>query len=227
MAGLVEIEGLHKTYQEAGRERTVLRDLNLAVQQGEICAIRGRSGSGKTTLLNLIAGIDEPTAGTIRFNGSALDGMSATERARLRRSHLGFVFQFFNLIPTLTVEENVSLPSELNGRPLAEARRRANELLESVDLSDRAGDFPDRLSGGEQQRVAIARALVERPQLILADEPTGNLDATTGSQVLRLLEELVRLGGATLILATHSHEIAEGADRQFHIEDHTVVEEPH
>ncbi len=224
MASLVEIHGLQKTYQEAGRERVVLRDLSLSVRHGETCAVRGRSGSGKTTLLNLIAGIDEPTAGSIRIDGRELSAMDPQERARFRRSQLGFVFQFFNLIPTLTVEENVSLPSELNGRGRPEASQRAQQLLKAVGLLDRRDDFPDRLSGGEQQRVAIARALAEQPQLILADEPTGNLDSATGAQVLGLLEELVRQHGATLILATHSHEIAEGADRQFHIEDNTLVE---
>lgn len=224
MAALVEIQGLHKSYFEAGQERIVLRDLNLSLQAGQICAVRGRSGSGKTTLLNLIAGIDEPTAGTIRVNGASLSSMSPRERAQYRRSQVGFVFQFFNLIPTLTVGENVMLPSELAGRDLAEARQRADELLDQVGLADRGDDFPDRLSGGEQQRVAIARALAERPRLILADEPTGNLDQTTGEQVLALLEGLVRQHAVTLLLATHSRELAASADRQFHIEGGRLTE---
>jgi putative ABC transport system ATP-binding protein len=224
MSGLVEIEGLTKTYIEAGRERTVLHDLTVEFQRGEIDAIRGRSGSGKTTLLNLIAGIDEPTAGLIRVNGAELSQMSPEDRARHRRSSIGFIFQFFNLIPTLTVLENVSLPAELSGKSLEQAEDRARSLLEAVGLGDRERDFPDRLSGGEQQRVAIARALAERPDLILADEPTGNLDPATGEQVLTLLEDLVREHQVTLILATHSHQISESADRQFEIEGGRLVE---
>jgi putative ABC transport system ATP-binding protein len=219
MGSLVEINGLSKVYEEADRERVVLDDLTAKFGSGEISSIRGRSGSGKSTLLNLIAGIDEPTRGSIRIEGKELAAMSPRERAHFRRDKIGFVFQFFNLIPTLSVVENVSLPSELAGRGVEEARRRAIELLESVDLGDRGADFPDQLSGGEQQRVAIARALVERPRLVLADEPTGNLDESTGADVLSLLENLVREHGVTLILATHSHQISKTADRQYWLHD--------
>lgn len=215
MGSLVEIQDLSKVYEEADQKRVVLRDLTVSFGAAEISSIRGRSGSGKSTLLNLIAGIDQPTSGIIRIQERELTTMSPPQRAQFRRDNIGFVFQFFNLIPTLSVVENVSLPSELAGRDVPEARERAVELLSAVGLPDRQADFPDRLSGGEQQRVAIARALVERPRLVLADEPTGNLDEATGSEVLSLLEGLVREQQVTLILATHSREISSTADRQF------------
>jgi putative ABC transport system ATP-binding protein len=219
MARLVEIDGLSKVYEEADRERIVLHDLTASFESGEISSIRGRSGSGKSTLLNLIAGIDQPTDGSIRIEGQELTKMSPRQRAHFRQKNIGFVFQFFNLIPTLSVIENVSLPSELAGRRVSEARQRAFEHLQAVGLSERQADFPDQLSGGEQQRIAIARALVERPRLVLADEPTGNLDETTGAEVLSLLERLVREHQVTLILATHSHELSGTADRQYWLHD--------
>src|SRR4029453_9447633 len=162
--------------------------------------IRGRSGSGKSTVLNLVAGIDQPGSGEIYFAGKALSRLGPHERTLLRRDHIGFVFQFFNLIPTLRVLENVLLPAELSGRDEA---RRGSELLERVGLADRASSFPDRLSGGEQKRVAIARALVAAPRLVLAHEPTGNLDHAPGAPVMGLLAALPRRAGKTLLLATH------------------------
>ena len=179
-------------------------------------AIRGRSGSGKSTVLNLVAGIDRPTSGEIFFGETALGRLSPRERTLLRRDQMGFVFQFFNLIPTLSVLENVLLPAELAG--LRGLRGRALELLERVGLGDRPGAFPDRLSGGEQQRVAIARALVRDPRLVLADEPTGNLDDATGASVLELLDSVTRRAGKTLLLVTHSREVAALADRELTIE---------
>lgn len=219
MAGVVQIENLTKVYKEGDQERVVLRDLSTEFPAGKLTTIRGRSGSGKSTLLNLIAGIDEPSAGQIRIGGKDISRMSPRDRAHFRRDNLGFIFQFFNLIPTLTVLENVSLPAELAGRDESESRARAMALLEQVELAGREQDFPDKLSGGEQQRVAIARALVGDPLLVLADEPTGNLDRLTGETVLSILESMIRERGLTLILATHSHRIARSSDQKWALVD--------
>jgi len=220
MPALVRLDRVTKDYSEGRELRQVLKDASLEVGEGEFVAIRGRSGSGKSTVLNLVAGIDQPSSGEIYFAGQALSRLGAHERTLLRRDHVGFVFQFFNLIPTLRVLENVLLPAELSGRDEA---RRASELLERVGLADRASSFPDRLSGGEQQRVAIARALVCDPRLVLADEPTGNLDDATGATVMGLLDALTRRAGKTLLLATHSREIAALADRVLTIEGGRLV----
>ncbi|MGH2605225.1 MAG: ABC transporter ATP-binding protein, partial [Anaerolineales bacterium] len=182
-----------------------------------------RSGSGKTTLLNLIAGIDEPTHGEVRIDGVRLRDLTLGERAGFRRHHVGFIFQFFNLIPTLTVLENVLLPRELAGARGEAAKAEALDGLARVGLAGRASDFPDRLSGGEQQRVAIARALANRPRLLLADEPTGNLDQRTGDGVLDLLLERVREERSTLILVTHSHAVAARADEVLTIDNGVLV----
>jgi putative ABC transport system ATP-binding protein len=218
---LVRFDRVSKDYSEGREERHVLREADLAVAEGELVAIRGRSGSGKSTVLNLVAGIDRPSAGEVWVAGRALGPLSARERTLLRRDQVGFVFQFFNLIPTLSVLENVMLPAELAGQ--GDARERALELLERVGLADRARSFPDRLSGGEQQRVAIARALVRDPRLVLADEPTGNLDDATGAAVMALVESLTRGAGRTLLLATHSREVAALADRVLTIEGGRLV----
>jgi putative ABC transport system ATP-binding protein len=213
--GYLRIEDLCKDYQEAGKRRRVLQHTTLDVRKGEFIAILGKSGSGKTTLLNLISGIDRVDCGEVYLDGVRLTGMSDTERTLLRRRKIGFIFQFFNLIPTLTVWENVSLPLELNGQLDRASSQRAHDLLETVGLAGRDKTYPDRLSGGEQQRVAIARALVHDPVLVLADEPTGNLDDETGRQVLQLLDRLTRRAGKNLILVTHSAEAAAYADRVF------------
>jgi putative ABC transport system ATP-binding protein len=220
MPALVRLDRVTKDYSEGRELRHVLKEATLEVGEGEFVAIRGRSGSGKSTVLNLVAGIDQPSSGEIYLAGKALSRLGAHERTLLRRDHIGFVFQFFNLIPTLRVLENVLLPAELSGRDEA---RRAAELLERVGLADRASSFPDRLSGGEQQRVAIARALVCDPRLVLADEPTGNLDDATGATVMGLLDALTRRAGKTLLLATHSREVAALADRVVTIEGGRLV----
>jgi len=220
MPALVRLDHVTKDYTEGRELRHVLKDASLEVGEGEFVAIRGRSGSGKSTVLNLVAGIDQPSSGEIYLAGKALSRLGAHERTLLRRDHIGFVFQFFNLIPTLRVLENVMLPAELSGRDEA---RRAAELLERVGLADRASSFPDRLSGGEQQRVAIARALVCDPRLVLADEPTGNLDDATGATVMGLLDALTRRAGKTLLLATHRREVAALADRVLTIEGGRLV----
>jgi putative ABC transport system ATP-binding protein len=223
---IVRLAGVDKDYTEGAEVRRVLCDASLSLAEGEIVAIQGRSGTGKTTLLNLVAGIDLPTAGDVWIGGACVSRMSPRERTLLRRDHVGFVFQFFNLIPTLTALENVRLPAELGGLSPRDAARRARALLDEVGLLDRETSFPDRLSGGEQQRVAVARALVQGPRLLLADEPTGNLDDATGRSVLELLERVTRGAGRTLLLVTHSREVAAIADRVFLIEDGHLVAAP-
>jgi putative ABC transport system ATP-binding protein len=210
----VELRSVSKAFEEGGRRRQVLCDLSLTVAAGEVVALVGRSGSGKSTLLNVIAGIDRPSAGTITVDGELISALGERERTLFRRHRLGFVFQAFNLLPTLTVEENVLLPLELVGRARdAGARAQVGKLLAAVGLADRAGTFPDRLSGGEQQRVAVARALAHDPGLVLADEPTGALDGQTGQTVLELLLGLARDQRRSVILVTHSREVARAADR--------------
>jgi putative ABC transport system ATP-binding protein len=195
----------------------VLHAVSVSVGRGEIAVLLGKSGSGKSTLLNLISGIDTPSGGAVWVDGQDLTRLSERERTLFRRRSIGFIFQFFNLVPTLTVLENVLLPLELNGRSGPSARAAAMAMLAEVGLDDRGSSYPDRLSGGEQQRVAIARALVHSPALILADEPTGNLDAETGQQVLALLDQLTRQAGRTMVMVTHSPEVVGLADRVFRI----------
>ncbi|HSN89352.1 MAG TPA: ABC transporter ATP-binding protein [Thermoanaerobaculia bacterium] len=226
MTPLIEIRNLTKTYEEGGRQRTVLREAEASIERGELAVLVGRSGSGKSTLLNLLSGIDLPTSGEVIVDGVSLGRLSERERTLFRRERIGFVFQFFNLIPTLTVEENLLLPLELKGKVLPEERRAALDLLAEVGLADRARTWPDRLSGGEQQRVAVARALAHNPSLVLADEPTGNLDLETGLQVLEILDRLTRQAGKTLVMVTHSPEVVGMADRVFRVEECRLVERP-
>lgn len=221
----IQIENLTKSYLEGSHERPVLVEANASFGHGESIAIVGHSGSGKSTLLNLISGIDLVDGGRICVNGVDLIALNERRRTLYRRQYIGFIFQFFNLIPTLTSMENVTLPLELNGVPLRDARRRAGELLDSVGLGDRAATFPDRLSGGEQQRVAIARAVIHNPLLLLADEPTGNLDEETGAEILSLLDGLTRGSGRNLIMVTHNRETAELADRIFYLREGKLTEE--
>lgn len=222
---LIELRHLSKTYQEGGREHTILRDVNARIQEGEFVVLLGRSGSGKSTILNLISGIDHPSAGEISFNGVVLNRLPEQERTLFRRRHIGFIFQSFNLIPTLTVEENCLLPLELNGVRGSEAHKRCGVVLAQLGLSDRAGSFPDRLSGGEQQRLAIGRALVHDPRVVLADEPTGNLDLETGQEVLDLLDRVIRAAGKTLVMVTHSREVVGLADRILTISKGQLIEQ--
>jgi putative ABC transport system ATP-binding protein len=224
--GFIRIEDLTKSYQEGGRTREVLRQAGAAFARGEFAAILGKSGSGKSTLLNLISGIDLADSGSVWLNGNNLTALDERQRTLFRRQNIGFIFQFFNLIPTLSVLENVTLPGELNGKPPQAARELALPLLEAVGLVDRLNTFPDRLSGGEQQRVAIARALINDPLLVLADEPTGNLDEETGRQVLALLDRLTRQAGKNLILVTHSREAAAYADRIVYLRDGKLGNSP-
>ncbi len=213
------IKELSRSFREGERVHKVLDGLNARFAAGETVALLGRSGSGKSTLLNLIAGLDRSDAGSIELDGSDVSVLREPERTLFRRRHIGFVHQFFNLIPTLNAGENVRLALELNGIRGAEARRRAAAVLAEVGLGERTDSAVDLLSGGEQQRVAIARALVHEPQLLLADEPTGNLDSETAQRVLPLLTSLVRTRGTTLLLATHDRTLAAGADRVFELRE--------
>ena len=217
------IRNLCRSYQEGDQLHPVLNHLNAEIFRGETIALRGRSGSGKSTLLNLISGIDAPDEGQIQIAGSDITAMSERERTLFRRRHIGFVYQFFNLVPTLNVEDNVKLVLELNKIPAPEATQRVNDLLTAVDLFDRKLSYPDVLSGGEQQRVAIARALAHRPYLLLADEPTGNLDGTTARSVFGLLDKLVQQVGGTMIVATHSVEVAGFCDRVLELRDGVLI----
>jgi putative ABC transport system ATP-binding protein len=202
---------------------TILQDIDLVIADGEFVAILGPSGSGKSTLLGLMAGLDRPSDGEVLIDGVPLSGLSEDGLARLRRRTLGFVFQSFQLLPGFTARENVLLPLELIDAP--DARARADELLAAVDLADRGHHYPAQLSGGEQQRVALARAFATRPPLLLADEPTGNLDGATGRRVLALLDELRRLHGTTLVLVTHDEAVSRLADRRIHLADGRIERE--
>lgn len=222
----IAIRSLVKRYAEGDLRRTLFDDLSLDIDQGQFVTLLGQSGSGKSTLLNLLGGIDLPDAGQIHIGDQALTDLSEAERTRFRRRHIGFVFQFFNLIPTLTAEENLLLPLELNGLTSPDRRERALELLNNVGLGNRRHSFPERLSGGEQQRLAIARALVHDPLLLLADEPTGNLDTDTGARILNLLQTLHRQTTITIVMVTHSREVATRADRILTLDNGRIWEAP-
>jgi putative ABC transport system ATP-binding protein len=217
---MLRCESLTQTYQSGGRELTVLQDISFELEDGGFLAIVGPSGSGKTTLLGLLAGLDRPRQGRVLLEGEDLSRLSEDERARLRGEKVGFVFQSFHLIPTLTARENVQVPLELRGQ---DARQRADELLERVGLAARDHHYPAQLSGGEQQRVALARAFSNRPRILFADEPTGNLDAATGARVIDLMAELNRELGTTLVLVTHDHDLASRARRIIRLADGRMV----
>ncbi|MGH3083512.1 MAG: ABC transporter ATP-binding protein [Gaiellaceae bacterium] len=224
MAPVLEAKNLAKTYETGGAKVLGLRGVDISVERGEFVAIMGPSGCGKSTLLNLLAGLDRPTAGEVWLDGKRIDGLSETDLARLRRRKVGFVFQFFNLVPTLSAVENVELPLLLVGRRRKEARRSANELLSDLGIPEKHGAAPCQLSGGEQQRVALARALANRPDVVLADEPTGNLDSAAGRDVLGLFRE-ARGRGQTLLLVTHDASVASMADRVVMLRDGLVADE--
>lgn len=224
-APLIRLDHVSKSYEEGGRQRVVLRDVSIDFAPGECTVLVGKSGSGKSTLLNLVSGIDTPEQGEVIVDHQVITRFSERERTLFRRQKIGFIFQFFNLVATLTVLENLLLPLELNGRITANDRQHALDLLDQVGLADRRSTFPDRLSGGEQQRIAVARALVHDPVLVLADEPTGNLDAETSAIVLDLLDTLTRKAGKNLLMVTHSPEVIGLADRVFRIANGALVEE--
>jgi len=218
---ILEAEHLTKTYKSGDSELTVLSDVTLRLNEGETCAIVGPSGSGKTTMLGLCAGLDAPTSGSVRLCGIDLGPLSEDERAEVRNQHVGFVFQSFQLIPTLTALENVMVPAELRGEK--NVRPHALELLDSVGLADRTGHYPAQLSGGEQQRVGLARAFINRPSILFADEPTGNLDTDTGDTIESLLFELNRTAGTTLVLVTHNLELAAKTQRVVRLKAGEIV----
>jgi putative ABC transport system ATP-binding protein len=221
----IRVSALTKSIQTATHKVDILRGIDFDVQHGEFVAIMGPSGSGKSTLLGLLAGLDTPTTGKIILDGDDITGLDEDQMARLRGRKIGFVFQSYHLLPTLTAEENVLLPYELTGGNGSEGRRRARELLESVGLPDRRDHYPVQLSGGEQQRVALARAFMVRPPILLADEPTGNLDSQNGQHVLELLISLNQREGTTLVLVTHDPALSNRASRRIVLRDGLVVNE--
>jgi len=219
---MLRCESLTQTYLSGGRPLTVLNDITFSLERGGFLAVVGPSGSGKTTLLGLLAGLDRPTRGKVNLDGQDLGSLNEDQRARLRAEKVGFVFQSFQLIPTLTARENVQVPLELRGEA---AEMRAQELLERMGLGDRAHHYPAQLSGGEQQRVALARAFSIRPQILFADEPTGNLDAHTGATIIELMVSLNRELETTLVLVTHDHDLASLARRTIRLSDGRIVED--
>ncbi len=218
---MIEVRGLKKSIRNGARTVEILRGIDLLIPQGQFVAIMGASGSGKSTLLGLLAGLDSPTEGEVILDGVEISQLAEDRLAEVRGSKIGFVFQSYQLIPTLTALENVLLPHELNAR--GDGKAKATELLTTVGLADRLQHYPVQLSGGEQQRVALARAFVLDPPIVLADEPTGNLDSSNGQHVLDLLTDRQREAQTTLILVTHDPQIAARADRQIHLRDGRVV----
>jgi putative ABC transport system ATP-binding protein len=219
---MIDLQQVSKTF-EGKREVTALHPLDLSIPKGEMVAIIGASGSGKSTLLNLIGGLDHPTTGTISIDGSALGSLSDDELTRVRRDKIGFVFQFFNLLPSLSCLENVSLPLHLRGWARQKTQDRAAELLNVVGLSSRMEHLPDELSGGERQRVAIARALSVYPPILLADEPTGNLDSATGVEILALIQDLHQRLGTTVLIVTHDMNVANACERIVRLKDGKIL----
>lgn len=221
---MIRVQGLVKTFRDGKRVHDVLRSLSFSVAEGEFVALLGRSGSGKSTLLNCLAGIETPDGGSIHVDGRDLTRLDDDARTHLRRDSIGIVFQFFNLLPVITVLDNVLLPAELAGRAGPATRERALRLLDELGLMSRRSELPDHLSGGEQQRVAIARALINEPRLLVADEPTGNLDSKTGASTLELLGRINQERKLTIVMATHSREAAAHASRTVRLEDGMIVE---
>jgi putative ABC transport system ATP-binding protein len=220
---MIRLQNVSRTYRDGEREVHALRDVTLSVPAGATVALLGRSGSGKSTLLHLLGGLEWPSSGSVQVAGQELGALDDAALTRFRLHRIGFVFQFFHLLPALSVLENLLLPAELAARPERAARAKARQLLAEVGLGERERTFPERLSGGEQQRVAVARALMLDPPLLLADEPTGNLDAESGERVLELLWRLVERRGTTLLVATHSRELAARAERRIALDDGRIV----
>ncbi len=225
MSTIIETINLCKDFKLGEVEVNVLNDINLTIEQGEFVSIMGPSGSGKSTLLYLIGGLDKPTSGSIKIKGKELSIMKDQEESILRRRELGFVFQFYNLIPNLNVEENIMLPILLDGKRIKSEHHKLEQILEDVGLLDRRYHTPRELSGGQQQRVAIARALVNEPDIILADEPIGNLDSKTGAEIMKLLKRINQVRRKTIVQVTHSQEAAAYGDRIIHVRDGKVWED--
>ena len=222
---VVKIENITRTYQIGKLETHALRGVSLSINNGEFTALVGPSGSGKTTLLQMIGCLDQPTSGRINIDGKEVTSLNRNQRADMRKGHIGFIFQFFALIPTLTAYENIEMPLLLNGHSPKERRDRVMELLKAVDLTERANNRPDQLSGGQQQRIAIARALAPKPALVLADEPTANLDTENGKQVMDLMQKLNNDTGVTFIFATHDPRVIHYAKRVVTLEDGLIVKD--
>tara|TARA_R100001143_G_C3351879_1_gene129996 strand:- start:494 stop:1204 length:711 start_codon:yes stop_codon:yes gene_type:complete len=221
----IKISQLSHSYAEAGQRHEVLHEVSVDIARGESIALLGRSGSGKSTLLNIISGIDSPDTGSVTLDGKKLTAMSEKQRTLFRRQHIGFIYQFFNLVPSLTAAENIALTLELNEVGETESRERVEEIMQTLEIADKASRYPGQLSGGEQQRAAIARALIHQPLIVLADEPTGNLDARTGQSILQILQTLSQEKQSTLMLVTHSLEVAKSADRILTLEDGKLLEQ--
>lgn len=222
MSALIELQGLHRLFDVGDQQVHALNDVTLNIESGDYISLMGPSGSGKSSLLNILGLLDRPSRGTYRFGGQEITDYSDEEQARIRREQFGFVFQFFHLIPRLSAAENIELPMVLSGIPPAERKPRVERLLEELGLADRAHHRPEQLSGGQRQRVAIGRATIMQPQVILADEPTGNLDRASGHEVVEIIEALNQQG-ITLIVVTHDPELGERAQRQLHMVDGIIV----
>jgi putative ABC transport system ATP-binding protein len=225
MSTLVQVSGVHKYFERGGERIDVLKGVNMAIPQGDFVALMGPSGSGKTTLLNLMGGLDTPSAGGVEVAGTNIAALSGSQLSRWRAHHIGFVFQLYNLLPVLTAERNVDLPLLLTRLSKAERRKRVELALKVVGLADRAKHYPRQLSGGQEQRVGIARAIVTDPTLLLADEPTGDLDRKSGDEILDLLSTLNEKHGKTIVMVTHDPRAAERARRTLHLEKGVLLEE--
>ncbi len=222
-SSILSVKNLTKTFKSGDHSLTVLNNVSFNIEKGLTCAIVGPSGSGKTTLLGLCAGLDKPTSGSVTLNGQEISSYSESQLSKIRNEQIGFVFQSFQLIPTLTALENVMVPIELRGVPYYEVESRALNLLASVGLAERTHHYPNQLSGGEQQRVGLARAFIHKPAVLFADEPTGNLDGETGSQIEQLLYELNRDQGTTLIIVTHDRDLAAKCDRVIELKNGHII----
>ncbi len=225
----IKLRNISKNYLEGGQQKTILNNINVTIEKGEVIALVGPSGSGKTTLLNLISGIDEPDAGEVLLSDNneilSISAMDDEQKTLFRRHSIGFIFQFFNLIPTLTVLENIQFPLELCDKLDDKAAAKISNLLKKLSIENKQLQYPEFLSGGEQQRVAIARAIIHQPQILLADEPTGNLDDETGQQVMNVLLELTREYQMTMLIVTHNHDVASRADRVLSLKNGHLVEQ--
>jgi putative ABC transport system ATP-binding protein len=224
MSAAIETEALYKTYDNGFQRVEVLRGIDLTIETGEFVSVMGASGSGKSTLLYLLGSLDKPTAGDVRVNGKSLAEFNDAEASAYRRRDIGFIFQFYNLVPNLTVEENVCLPLIFDGKRVKDNRDRIDEIIDLAGLNDKKRSFPAQLSGGQQQRAAIARALVNGPAIILADEPTGNLDSGAGADIMRLFQKINAERGATIVQVTHSEEAARSGNRIIRVKDGRIVE---